>query len=66
MPTFTRDGATIHYFYTQAPGGRPQAPTVFFGRTNLAAAWPTGVAPKTAMASAVTAMIVLSFVLNIV
>jgi 3-oxoadipate enol-lactonase len=39
MPTFTRDGATIHYTDSQAPAGRPDAPTVFFGHGLLFSGW---------------------------
>ena len=39
MPTFTRDGATIHYSDTQPPGGRPDAPTVLFGHGLLFSGW---------------------------
>ncbi|HUL99149.1 MAG TPA: alpha/beta fold hydrolase [Mycobacterium sp.] len=39
MPTFTRDGATIHYTDTQAPPRRPDAPTVCFGHGLLFSGW---------------------------
>jgi 3-oxoadipate enol-lactonase len=39
MPTFTRDGATIHYTDTQAPADRPAVPTVFFGHGLLFSGW---------------------------
>lgn len=39
MPTFTRDGATIHYTDTGAPGSRPGAATVFFGHSLLFGSW---------------------------
>jgi pimeloyl-ACP methyl ester carboxylesterase len=50
MPTFTRDsdeplgrrtkgGASIHYTDTEAPSGRPDAPTVFFGHGLLFSGW---------------------------
>jgi hypothetical protein len=42
------------------------APTEFFGSTSLPAAWPIGVAPKTATTRAVTAMIVVSFEFSVV
>jgi 3-oxoadipate enol-lactonase len=39
MPTFTRDGATIHYTDSGAPNGRLEAATVFFGHGLLFSAW---------------------------
>jgi pimeloyl-ACP methyl ester carboxylesterase len=39
MPTFARDGATIHFADTQAPADRPDAPTVFFGHGLLFSGW---------------------------
>jgi len=39
MPTFDRDGATIHYTDTGAPAGRPDAATVFFGHGLLFSGW---------------------------
>jgi pimeloyl-ACP methyl ester carboxylesterase len=39
MPTFARDGATIHYTDTQAPADRPDVPTVFFGHGLLFSGW---------------------------
>lgn len=42
MPSFTRDGATIHYTDTGTPDGRPDAPTVFFGHGLLFGGWMFG------------------------
>lgn len=42
MPSFTRDGATIHYTDTGTPDGRPDAPTVFFGHSLLFSGWMFG------------------------
>ena len=39
MPTFRREGATIHYTDTGVPDGRPQADTVFFGHGLLFSGW---------------------------
>jgi 3-oxoadipate enol-lactonase len=39
MPTFARDGTTIHYTDSQPPAGRPDAPTVFFGHGLLFSGW---------------------------
>lgn len=39
MPTFTRDGATIHYTDTGPPAGRLDAATVFFGHALLFSGW---------------------------
>ena len=39
MPTFTRDGATIHYIDTGPPAGRLDAATVFFGHGLLFSGW---------------------------
>ncbi len=39
MPTFTRDGATIHYTDTQPPPARPDTPTIFFGHGLLFSGW---------------------------
>jgi 3-oxoadipate enol-lactonase len=39
MPTFTRDGATIHYTDTGTPADQPDARTVFFGHGLLFSGW---------------------------
>jgi len=39
MPTFTCEGATIHYTDTGPPAGRPGASTVFFGHGLLFSGW---------------------------
>ncbi|MGB8503962.1 alpha/beta fold hydrolase, partial [Mycobacterium sp.] len=39
MPTFTRDGATIHYTDIQPPRARPDTPTIFFGHGLLFSGW---------------------------
>lgn len=39
MPTFSHDGALIHYSDTGAPAGRAQAATVFFGHGLLFSGW---------------------------
>ena len=39
MPTFTRDGAHIHYTDTGTPKGRSDARTVFFGHGLLFSGW---------------------------
>jgi 3-oxoadipate enol-lactonase len=39
MPTFRREGATIHYIDTGVPDGRPGADTVFFGHGLLFSGW---------------------------
>ncbi len=39
MPTFIRDGATVHYTDTGAPSNKPGAATVFFGHGLLFSAW---------------------------
>ena len=42
MPTFTRDGAVLHYTDTGTPDGRPEAPTVFFGHSLMFSGWVFG------------------------
>ncbi len=39
MPTFVRDGATVHYTDTGVPTSMPGAATVFFGHGLLFSAW---------------------------
>jgi 3-oxoadipate enol-lactonase len=39
MPTFTRDGAAIHYTDTGTPAGGPETRTVFFGHGLLFSGW---------------------------
>jgi pimeloyl-ACP methyl ester carboxylesterase len=39
MPTFSRNGAVIHYLDTGAPAGRADAATVFFGHGLLFSGW---------------------------
>ena len=39
MPTFIRDGATVHYTDTGVATSKPGAATVFFGHGLLFSAW---------------------------